>query len=199
MSVDPLVRVARDQPDPAVDEPRLSAHGFRLRYGSTTVLDGVDLDVRDGESVAIMGPSGSGKSTLLHAMTGVISPDEGEVTLRTRSWSRELVGLSDAERSTLRLREFGFVFEQGMLIPELTATENVAMPLLLTGTAKSPAMRRVAQLLGELGVAGLEDRRIGQLSGGQAQRVVIARALATDAHVVFRRRAHRRAGLGDGR
>lgn len=184
MNVDP-VPSTRDQPNHTVDEPRLSARGLRVCYGNATALGGADLDVRDGESVAIMGPSGSGKSTLLHAMAGIISPDEGEVFLRTNSGTKELVGLSDAERSAVRLREFGFVFQQGMLIPELTAIENVAMPLLLTGTAKGAAMERAAQLLNELGLAGLEDRRIGQLSGGQAQRVAIARARATDAQVVF--------------
>jgi len=107
------------------------------------------------------------------------------VTLRTPNGAQELVELSDAARSAVRLREYGFVFQQGMLIPELTAAENVAMPLLLTGVGKSAALVRSSQLLGELGLAGLEGRRIGQLSGGQAQRVAIARARATDAQVIF--------------
>ncbi|MGO4784212.1 ABC transporter ATP-binding protein [Cryobacterium sp. W22_MBD10_FK3] len=187
MSVDPSSAAAPDarQQPSAEWEPRLSARGVGVRYGETVALDGVDLVVRDGESVAVMGPSGSGKSTLLHALAGIISPDEGTVTLRTRGGVRELGGLSDAARSGVRLREYGFVFQQGMLIPELTAVENVAIPLLLTGTGKSAAMERATLLLGELGLAGLEGRRIGQLSGGQAQRVAIARARATDARVVF--------------
>lgn len=148
-------------------------------------MNGVDLAVRDGESVAIMGPSGSGKSTLLHVLAGIICPDEGTVTLLTRNGARELGELTDAARSEARLREYGFVFQQGMLLPELTAAENAAMPLLLAGMKKSAAMVRAASLLGELGLAGLEGRRIGQLSGGQAQRVAIARARATDAQVVF--------------
>ncbi|MDQ0727588.1 ABC transporter ATP-binding protein [Microbacterium sp. W4I20] len=183
MSCDTLSSTAPDGPDQK--EPRLCARGVRVRYGGTVALEGVDLIVRDGESVAIMGPSGSGKSTLLHSMAGIISPDEGTVTLRTREGVRELGGLSDAARSAVRLREYGFVFQQGMLIPELTAAENVAMPLLLAGGRKSVAIARADLLLRELGLAGLEGRRIGQLSGGQAQRVAIARARATDAHVVF--------------
>ena len=187
MNIDPLSSAAPDgrHHSDADGKPRLSATGVRVRYGETIALDGVDLAVHDGESVAIMGPSGSGKSTLLHTMAGIIGPDDGAVTLRTRDGAHELGGLSDAARSAVRLREYGFVFQQGMLIPELTAAENVAMPLLLTGTGKSAAMGRAKLLLGELGLVGLESRRIGQLSGGQAQRVAIARARATDAQVVF--------------
>ncbi|MCS5723709.1 ABC transporter ATP-binding protein [Herbiconiux sp. CPCC 203407] len=187
MSIDPGSSAAPDGRHRLVAEEkaRLSVRGVLVRYGEAVALDGVDLAVHDGESVAIMGPSGSGKSTLLHAMAGIISPDEGTVTLRTRDGVRELGGLSDAARSALRLRAYGFVFQQGMLIPELTAAENVAMPLLLTGTGKSAAVRHATRLLEELGLAGLEGRRIGQLSGGQAQRVAIARARATDAQIVF--------------
>lgn len=170
---------------PAPESARLSVQGVRVRYGETVALDGVDMVVRDGESVAIMGPSGSGKTTMLHAMAGIITPDEGAVTLITRDGAREIGGLSDAARSAVRLREYGFVFQQGLLIPELTAAENVAMPLLLARIKKNAAMLRAASLLGELGLAGLEGRRIGQLSGGQAQRVAIARARAMDAQVVF--------------
>jgi putative ABC transport system ATP-binding protein len=187
MNVNPLSSPFSEQrpPPSAPEKARLSATGVRVRYGGSVALDGVEVIVRDGESVAIMGPSGSGKSTLLHAMAGIISPDEGTVTLQTRDGPRELGGLSDAARSAVRLREFGFVFQQGMLIPELTVVENVAMPLLLSGMGKSAAMTRAALLVGELGLAGFEGRRIGQLSGGQAQRVAIARSRATDAHVVF--------------
>ncbi|WP_249290708.1 ABC transporter ATP-binding protein [Leucobacter manosquensis] len=162
----------------------MSATGLRVRYGEAVALDGVDVEVRDGESVAIMGPSGSGKSTLLYAMAGIIRPAEGTVTLRTREGAEELGSLSDAARSAVRLREFGFVFQQGMLIPELTATENVAIPLLLIGMGKRAAMERATSLLEDLGLSGLAGRRIGQLSGGQAQRVAIARARATNAQVV---------------
>ncbi|WP_426937491.1 ABC transporter ATP-binding protein [Brevibacterium sp. LE-L] len=170
--------------------PRLSAAGLQVRYGDAVALNGVSFSVHDGESVAIMGPSGSGKTTLLHALAGIIRPDDGTVALRTldgqgRSQIVRVDELSDPARSELRLQEFGFVFQQGMLIPELTAMENVMMPLLLTGVTKSEANSRAGQLLQELGMTGLEQRRIGQLSGGQAQRVAIARARATQAQVVF--------------
>ncbi|WP_200329053.1 ABC transporter ATP-binding protein [Leucobacter sp. L43] len=185
MTVDPLSPAL---PAPQQSSPlgavRVSATGLRVRYGEAVALDGVDVEVRDSESVAIMGPSGSGKSTLLYAMAGIIRPAEGTVTLRTREGVEELGSLSDAARSAVRLREFGFVFQQGMLIPELTATENVAIPLLLIGMGKRAAMERATSLLEDLGLSGLAGRRIGQLSGGQAQRVAIARARATNAPVV---------------
>ncbi|MER7015616.1 ATP-binding cassette domain-containing protein [Saccharopolyspora sp. NPDC000359] len=103
----PLSSVSLD-----VARPRLSARGLRVRYGRTIALDGVDLDIRDGESVAVMGSSGSGKSTLLHAVAGIIGPDEGEVFLRADNGTTEVSGLSERERSELRLRQFGFVFQQ---------------------------------------------------------------------------------------
>lgn len=170
--------------------PRLSAAGLQVRYNDVVALNGVSFSVQDGESVAIMGPSGSGKTTLLHALAGIIRPHDGTVALRTldgqgRSQLVRVDELSDAARSELRLKEFGFVFQQGMLIPELTAIENVMMPLLLTGVTKSEANSRAGQLLQELGMTGFEQRRIGQLSGGQAQRIAIARARATQARVVF--------------
>lgn len=168
-----------------VDEVRISSTGLTKHYGATVALDDVALTIRDGESVAIMGPSGSGKSTLLHVLAGIVRPDAGAVLLRTARGMVDVAAMADRERSALRLTEFGFVFQQGMLIPELTAAENVAMPLLLTGERRVEAGRTAEILLTELGLAGLGDRRIGQLSGGQAQRVAIARSKATQAHVIF--------------
>lgn len=164
---------------------RIAAVGVTHRYGSTVALDGVSLTIQDGESVAIMGPSGSGKSTLLHALAGIVRPDSGTVLLRTDRGAVDVAAMADRERSALRLTEFGFVFQQGMLIPELTASENVSLPLLLNGVGRGEAGRSAEGLLAELGLGGLGDRRIGQLSGGQAQRVAIARARATQAHVIF--------------
>ncbi|XUK62395.1 ABC transporter ATP-binding protein [Plantibacter sp. RU18] len=164
---------------------RISATGLVQHYGATVALDGVALTVRDGESIAIMGPSGSGKSTLLHVLAGIIRPDAGEVLLRTAQGMVDVAAMADRQRSALRLTEFGFVFQQGMLIPELTAAENVAMPLLLTGVSRAAAGGAAETLLTELGLAGLGDRRVGQLSGGQAQRVAIARSKATQANVIF--------------
>lgn len=165
--------------------PRVSARGVSKSYGAVVALASTDLDVADGEAVAIMGPSGSGKSTLLHVLTGIIRPDSGQVLFRGQSGVVDVVQLSDTERSALRLAEFGFVFQQGFLIPELTAGENIAMPLLLQGTGRSEARRAARAVLAELGLDSLEGRRIGQLSGGQAQRVAIGRAKVTGARIVF--------------
>lgn len=165
--------------------PLLSARGLTKTYGPTTALGGVDLDVRGGEAVAIMGASGSGKTTLLHVLAGIVTPDAGTVTLQTRSGARLINDLREAERPRLRREELGFVFQQGLLLPELTALENAALPLLLAGHPREAAEAHAAQWLGALGLSGLEDRRIGQLSGGQAQRVAIARAQVTGARVVF--------------
>ncbi|GAA3648939.1 ABC transporter ATP-binding protein [Microbacterium marinilacus] len=163
----------------------LSAAGLVKTYGPTRALDGVSLDVRAGEAVAIMGASGSGKTTLLHVLAGILPADQGAVTLQARSGPMRIDGLGERERSRVRREEFGFVFQQGLLIPELTAVENVALPLLLTGHARDAAEAHAAQWLGALGLGGMEQRRIGQLSGGQAQRVAIARAQATGARVLF--------------
>ncbi len=166
---------------PALPVPRLQARGLVKRYGSTTALAGVDLDLADGESVAVMGPSGSGKSTLLHTLAGVLTPDEGSVRLRGRDVGR----LNERERSLLRRRHYGFVFQFGQLLPELPAVENVALPPMLLGTPRRQATEHARQWLGALGLAGMEDRRPGELSGGQAQRVAVARALITGPDVVF--------------
>ncbi|MFT4234628.1 MAG: ABC transporter ATP-binding protein [Microbacterium sp.] len=178
------------------DQWVLRADDVRKHYGSTVALDGVSLALEAGESVAIMGPSGSGKSTLLHVLAGILAPDSGRVLLRSTGDGRpsdgtadgasvDVAALSDDARSALRLRRFGFVFQQGLLLPELTAIENVALPLLLTGVPRVEAEQRGGDGLTRLGIGGLGDRRIGQLSGGQAQRVAIARALVHHPQVVF--------------
>lgn len=163
----------------------LSASGLSKAYGSTTALAGLDLDVTQGESIAIMGASGSGKTTLLHVLAGITVPDAGHVLFAASSGPLEIAALGETDRSRLRREEFGFVFQSGLLIPELTALENVALALMLTGTARAESERQAATWLGSLGLAGMEHRRIGQLSGGQAQRVAIARALVTGASVIF--------------
>ena len=159
----------------------LQADSLTQLYGSTRALDRASLTLSEGTSTAIMGASGSGKSTLLHALAGIITPGEGRVLFR----GRDIASLGDAERSRLRREDFGFVFQQGLLVPELTAVENVALALMLTGVPRSRALGPAAQWLASLGLAGLEERRIGQLSGGQAQRVAIARAQVTGASIVF--------------
>jgi len=165
--------------------PLLTASGLVKAYGPTRALDGVDLQVHAGEAVAIMGASGSGKTTLLHVLAGILPADGGSVTLQGRGGPLRIDQLGERERSRLRREEFGFVFQQGLLIPELTAVENVALPLLLTGQQREVAEGHAAQWLAALGLGGMEGRRIGQLSGGQAQRVAIARAQATGARVLF--------------
>jgi len=159
----------------------LSARALSKSFGDVHALDGVSLDIPAGQSVSVMGPSGSGKSTLLHCLAGILRPDAGEVRL-----GDEPVSLaSDAARSRLRLARMGFVFQDGQLLPELPVVENVALPLLLLGRPRAEAFARSADVLARLGLRGLEQRRPGQLSGGQAHRVAIARALVTDPAVVL--------------
>lgn len=169
----------------ATDRIRIRADGLTRTYGATTALTDVSLDVLEGDSLAVMGPSGSGKTTLLHILAGIVRPDAGSVALRTEAETVDLAALGDEARSALRLTEFGFVFQQGLLIPELTALENALLPLLLIGIDRPAAETRAEDRLAELGLAGLGERRIGQLSGGQAQRVAIARATVTGAATVF--------------
>ena len=145
------------------------------------MLGGISLSVGHGETVAIMGPSGSGKSTLLHCLSGVLQPSTGEV----RFAGAELSAAGDRRRSRIRLHDFGFVFQDGQLLDELTAAENVALAARLAGTTRAAAEREAVDLLSRLGVGGLADRRPAAMSGGQAQRVAIARALANSPQVVF--------------
>lgn len=155
--------------------------GLSKHYGTTRALDGVSIAFAGGTSTAVMGASGSGKTTLLHVLAGILAPDAGKVIYA----GSETSALGDVERSRLRREQFGFVFQQGMLLPELTAVENVALALMLNGMPKREALGPAAQWLAALGLAGLEERRIGELSGGQAQRVAIARAQVTGARIVF--------------
>ncbi|MEI2278422.1 ABC transporter ATP-binding protein [Paenarthrobacter ilicis] len=163
----------------------LHAQQLSKHYPGNTALDNVDFTAHAGQSIAIIGPSGSGKTTLLHCLAGILRPDAGAITLNTPSSALRLDNLGDAALSRLRREEFGFVFQQGMLLPELTALENVALALMLNGTDRQSAESRAAEWLGALGLAGMEQRRLGELSGGQVQRVAIARAQVTGARVVF--------------
>ncbi len=161
--------------------PVLTGRGLHRSFGDTVALAGVDLDIRSGEAVAAMGPSGSGKSTLLHCLAGIESPSAGEVWLG----AQRIDHLGETARTAIRRRRFGFVFQSGHLLPELPAEENVALPLLLEGHARRRAVAEARRWFEPLGLAGLERRRPGELSGGQAQRVTIARALVTQPAVVF--------------
>jgi putative ABC transport system ATP-binding protein len=159
----------------------LTAHALSKTYGSTAALAGAEFEIAVGEVVAIMGPSGSGKSTLLHCIAGIVPPDSGTVFYD----GRELSAMGDSERSALRRSEFGFVFQFGQLVPELSCRENVAMPLRLDGHSRREAERRADALLEVLEVAGVASQRPGNVSGGEGQRVAVARALVTDPRVLF--------------
>ncbi|AYG80776.1 Lipoprotein-releasing system ATP-binding protein LolD [Streptomyces hundungensis] len=159
----------------------LVAHDLHKAYGPTPALDGAGFSIHPGEVVAVMGPSGSGKSTLLHCLAGIVTPDSGTITYD----GRELSAMSDAERSALRRTEFGFVFQFGQLVPELTCVENVALPLRLAGVKRKEAERRSLEWMERLEVADLGAKRPGEVSGGQGQRVAVARSLVTQPRVVF--------------
>jgi putative ABC transport system ATP-binding protein len=150
-------------------------------FGQTPALRGATIAVQPGEILAVMGPSGSGKSTLLHCLAGILVPDQGEVWFA----GQRLDTLGENRRSDLRRDRFGFVFQSGQLVPELTAEENVALPLLLSGTRRGPALAQARPWFDRLGLDGLENRRSGELSGGQAQRVALARGLVAQPEVLF--------------
>ncbi|MFE9814964.1 ABC transporter ATP-binding protein [Streptomyces sp. NPDC005773] len=159
----------------------LAAHDLHKAYGPTPALDGASFSVHPGEVVAVMGPSGSGKSTLLHCLAGIITPDSGSITYA----GRELSTMSDAERSALRRSEFGFVFQFGQLVPELTCVENVALPMRLNGTRRKAAERIALEWMERLEVDDIGAKPPGEVSGGQGQRVAVARALAASPKVIF--------------
>jgi putative ABC transport system ATP-binding protein len=162
-------------------QPLVEARDVQLSFGPTPALRGAAVAVRAGEILAVMGPSGSGKSTLLHCLAGILVPDAGEVWFG----GRRVDTLPEGERSALRRDRFGFVFQFGQLVPELTAEENVALPLLLAGVRRAEALRRARPWFGRLELAGLEGRRSGELSGGEAQRVALARGLVAGPEVLF--------------
>jgi putative ABC transport system ATP-binding protein len=161
--------------------PLLEARDVLKSFGPTPALRGATLSVHTGEMVAVMGPSGSGKSTLLHCLAGILTPDEGEVWFG----GSRVDTMSETQRSKLRRDTFGFVFQTGQLVPELTAEENVALPMLLTGARRATALKEARSWFDALDLVGLEQRRSGELSGGQAQRVALARALVSHPKVVF--------------
>ena len=159
----------------------LTAHGLSKSYGATPALIDAEFAIDAGEVVAVMGPSGSGKSTLLHCIAGIVPPDSGTVHYD----GRELSAMSDVERSALRRSAFGFVFQFGQLVPELSCRENIALPLRLDGVSRRVAEARADELLRSLEVADVASQRPGTVSGGEGQRVAVARALVTDPRVLF--------------
>jgi putative ABC transport system ATP-binding protein len=162
-------------------EALLLADDLHKIYGATPALSGASMGVRAGEIVAVMGPSGSGKSTLLHCLGAIVRPDAGRVVYA----GREVSGLSDVDRSALRRSDFGFVFQFGQLVPELTCLENVALGLRLDGVRRRVAEQRARDWLDQLEVADVAGKLPGQISGGQGQRVAVARALVAGPRVVF--------------
>ncbi|MEW1613966.1 MULTISPECIES: ABC transporter ATP-binding protein [unclassified Streptomyces] len=158
----------------------LQVDGLCHRLGERVLLDGVDLDVGPGESMAITGPSGSGKSTLLMCILGLIRPDRGSI----RVGGRELTGLPDRKLAQTRREHIGVVFQFGELLPELTPVENVALPVLLGGGKHHNAYKRATELLAELGVPD-GGTPTGMLSGGERQRAAVARALITEPRVLL--------------
>jgi putative ABC transport system ATP-binding protein len=159
----------------------LEAVDVHRSFGATPALRGIDLAIHEREILAIMGPSGSGKSTLLHCLAGILPPDSGEV----RFAGRRIDDLGEHDRTVLRRESFGFLFQFGQLVPELSATENVALPLLLAGQRRRAAIAVADGWFDRLGIDGLQNRRPGELSGGEVQRVAMARAMVTSPSVLF--------------
>jgi putative ABC transport system ATP-binding protein len=161
--------------------PLLEGRGLGKTYGRTEALRDASLRLDAGEILAVTGTSGSGKSTLLHCLAGIVRPDTGSVSYG----GERLDGMADKRLSELRRTEFGVVFQFGQLIPELTALDNVALPLLLAGTSRADAHARAGEWLERFGVRGQAELRPGGMSGGQAQRTALARALITGPKAVF--------------
>ena len=155
---------------------------IKKSYGETHAMRGISLAIKRGEVLAIMGPSGSGKSTLLHTIAGIIRPDSGKIYFN----GSRIDNLNDRQRTMLRRNKFGFVFQFSQLVPELTAIDNVAVPLLLNGINRKTAYQKAEQWLNKVGIADAKLNHLAnQLSGGQIQRVAIARAMIINPEVLF--------------
>jgi lipoprotein-releasing system ATP-binding protein len=168
-----------------MSDPVLSIRGLERSYvtgaGPLTVLRGVDLDVMPGEIVGLIGPSGSGKSSLLHAAGLLEHPNAGRITVLGRDCS----DLADRERTRVRLASIGFVYQFHHLLPEFSALDNVALPLMIAGRSRSQARARAGELIGELGLSARSQHQPAQMSGGEQQRVAVARALANSPRLLL--------------
>lgn len=167
--------------DPKLESAAIRGCKLRKSFNETVALDDVTFSAQPGEIVAIVGASGSGKSTLLLSLAGILRPDSGEVWFR----DQRVDLLSEAARSKLRRTAFGILFQFSQLIAEMTAVENVALPLLLAGQRRNEAMHLAKSWLERVGVAEVASARPHHMSGGQAQRVALARAMVTRPDVLF--------------
>jgi putative ABC transport system ATP-binding protein len=161
--------------------PLLAGVELSRRFGRNEALRGASITIEAGEIVAVMGPSGSGKSTLLHCLAGILRPDAGEV----RYEGQRIDDLSEAGRSELRRDRFGFVFQFGQLVPDLTALENVSLPLRLGGVSRTESARRSQIWLERMDLTEVASSHPSDLSGGEAQRVAVARAMVAEPRVIF--------------
>ncbi len=165
--------------------PILLAKGLKKTYDNGSVrvdaLRGVDLTVGRGELLAVMGPSGCGKTTLLNCLSGIDDITEGQVVVD----GNDLAAMSDNDRTDLRARKMGFIFQSYNLLPVLTAGENVEMPLLVAGWNPRQARRRALEALATVGLQGEEGKKPAEMSGGQQQRVAVARSLVNNPDMVF--------------
>ena len=170
-----------DESSPLVIQCQGVSKHFKEGSLSVDVLKGVDLDVLRGEKIAILGASGSGKSTLLHILGGLDLPSKGKVYIN----GQDIAALSDKKRGTLRNKSLGFIYQFHHLLPEFTALENVAMPLLIANLSVEEARERATAMLTQVGLEHRLDHKPGQLSGGERQRAAVARALVTHPQAIL--------------
>ena len=159
----------------------LSVEDATVSFNETVALCSVSLSVHRGDRVAVVGPSGSGKSTLLHLLAGLVAPTTGTVSFN----GRNLADQKPAQNAELRRSSFGFVFQHGLLLPDLLLAENVGLPVLLAGGRPKAARSKARELLDSFGIGSLATRMPGEVSGGEAQRAAICRALINDPEVIF--------------